>query len=216
MIAATFCCSLRKKGRCFVRSSSIWVPLFIAGAAAVTVAVVAQRQSRLTSKADEPPLSGRANGDTAEDDPAEAPRPEARDPFQTLDFDPDPETARGIGEPPLTPRERGEAYDAVSTDDLGAEWLARATEAQPAHRAASPSGEFDELTTLDMIDEEPLSLSEFGPDSNGLIESEAVLADRKAKELEAHPERPRPPPRVFDIAELLQDDEALAHGKRPS
>lgn len=202
-----------------MRSSSIWVPLFIAGAgaAAITALVVVQRHTRSSAKSEEQPLSGPVSEGTTDDSSVEPLRAEARDPYQTLDFDPDPDTTRGLGEQTLPgTRERGEAYDAVSADDLGAEWLTRATESRPAYRAASPSGEFDELTTLDFLDEEPASLGELSPDSKGLVESEAVLADRKAKELAARLESPRPPPAVFDIAELLQDEDAPSEVGRRS
>lgn len=146
---------------------------------------------------------------------------EERNEFPTLDFDPDPETARGLGEalPPSVP-ERGEAYDAVNADDLGAEWLTRATESLPVNRSARSGGEFDELTTLDLLDEDPVSLpvveieTEPSSDATGLVESEAVLADRSARALEASLEPPRAPPHVFDIAELLNEDGPSDSGRR--
>ncbi|HEY6724837.1 MAG TPA: hypothetical protein VI197_12455, partial [Polyangiaceae bacterium] len=82
--------------------------------------------------------------------------------------------------------------------------------------------EVEELTTLDLLDEEPVSFPtlELDPepnaDSQGAIESEAMLADRKARELEARQQSSRPLPAVFDIAELLQDDAPTADGKRRS
>ena len=207
-----------------MRSSSIWVPMFIAGAgaAAVTALVVTQRQSRFSARAEgarSDPASHRRTDESA----AEAVLAEVRNEFPTLDFDPDPETARGLGEPlPPSVPERGEAYDAVNADDLGAEWLTRATESLPVNRAARSGGEFDELTTLDLLDEDPVSLPvvevevepESSTDATGLVESEAVLADRNARALEAPLERPRPPPHVFDTADLLQNDDAPSDSGR--
>lgn len=215
-IAAKSPAGSKRKGRCFVRSSSIWVPLFVAGAGAVAVTalVVTQRHSRFSART-EGPLSDPASHSRTDESSAEAVLAEVRNEFPTLDFDPDPypETARGLGEPlPPSVPERGEAYDAVNADDLGAEWLTRATESLPANRAARSGGEFDELTTLDILDEEPVSFpvveieTESSTGAIGLVESEAVLADRNARALEASLEPPRPPPHVFDIAELLNED----------
>lgn len=114
---------------------------------------------------------------------------------------------------------RGEAYDTVGTDDLGAEWLARATESASTNRPADAPDEFEDLTTVDLLGDDVASLPTLEidpepPDSQGLVESEAVLADRnarakaKAAEAAADGDRPRPLPRVFDIAELLQDEDA--------
>ncbi|HEY6728579.1 MAG TPA: hypothetical protein VI197_31425, partial [Polyangiaceae bacterium] len=125
-----------------MRSSSIWVPLFVAGAAAATVAVVVQRHSRVSART-EGRLSGSASPesergserqresltDASASEPASESPPLAAwtdHPTRDFDLDPDPESASVDVTPPSTP-ERGEAYDAVSADDLGAEWLARAT-----------------------------------------------------------------------------------------
>lgn len=118
---------------------------------------------------------------------------------------------------PSSNTERGEAYDAVSTDELGAEWLTRATESQSARPNASPREELEDLTTLDLRDEEPLSLStlDLEPDSEAVLESEAALNHPDPQDVRPHLERPRPPPRVFDIADLTQDEDTpRASGRR--
>ena len=192
--------------------------MFVTGAAAVTVVVLAQRHARSAVKEEER-LSGPASDSTphgalAEQLRAKAPAP-PRPPARPLGFDPDPQTQPGIGAAsPPNNTERGEAYDAVSVDDLGTEWLARALESQPPRPPASPRDEVEELTTLDLLDEDPLSIAtlQIEPDSKSeseaVLESEAAVSDRDAEELHARQQRPRPPPRVFDIAELTVDEDA--------
>ena len=112
---------------------------------------------------------------------------------------------------PPSNTERGEAYDAVSTDELGAEWLARATESHSARPNASRLEELEDLETLDLRDEEPLSVSTLDLEPESKSESEAVLESEAA----LRPERPRPPPEVFDIAELTQEEDTpRATGRR--
>lgn len=169
------------------------------------------------------------------------PTPEAHDEYPTLDTSPDAPRVSEFsdGNPPASEvpssrsmadggdvydaerdvydAGRGEAYDTVGTDDLGAEWLARATESASTNRPADAPDEFEDLTTVDLLADDVASLPTLEldpepPDSQGLVESEAVLADRNAKakaaEAAADRDRPRPLPRVFDIAELLQDEDA--------
>ena len=206
-----------------MRSSSIWVPLFIAGAgAAVTALVVAQRHTRLSPRAEEPRVSGPSSQSASGDSASEFGSARARSPYETADFDPDPDIVSNVDATPPSVPELGEAYDAVNADDLGNEWLARATESLPRNRAARSSDGLDELTTLDLLDEEPLSLPDLeldpepNSDSTGPIESEAVLADRAAKERAARQDSPHPPPAVFDIAELLTDDDRSSDSPRRS
>lgn len=206
-----------------MRSSSIWVPLFIAGAgAAVTALVVAQRHTRLSPRTEERRVSGPTSQSVPGDSASELRPAAARSPYETADFDPDPDIVSNVDATPPSVPELGEAYDAVNADDLANEWLARATESLPVNRSARSSDGFEELATRDLLDEEPLSLPELeldpepNLDSTGPIESEAVLADREAKEREARQNSAHPLPAVFDIAELLQDNEASSNSKRRS
>lgn len=202
--------------------------MFVTGAAAVTVVVLAQRHARSSVKAEEP-LSGPASDSTPRGALAEQlranaptpPRPLARPLARPAGFEPEPQTERGIGVAPRwSDTERGEAYDAVSSDELGAEWLARATESQPARSNASPRDDFEELTTLDLLDDYPSSVPtieigphsealpesfDIGPDSEARPESDAALGDPDPEHL-ARGQRARPPPHVFDIADLTQEE----------
>jgi hypothetical protein len=189
--------------------------MFVTGAAAVTVVVLAQRHARSSVKAEEG-LSGPASDSTprgalAEQLRANAPTP-PRPQTRPIGFDPDPESEPDSGvASPSSDTVRGEAYDAVSTDDLAAEWLARATESQSPRPSDSREAQYRELTTLDLLDDDPLSTPtlETEPDeSEAVLESEAARSDPNPEDLHAHPGRPRPPPGVFDIADLTQEEDA--------
>ena len=101
----------------------------------------------------------------------------------------------------------------VSADELGAEWLARATESQSARPNAALREDLEELTTLDLLDEEPVSLStlEIEPESKleseAVLESEAALRDPDPEDF-TRPQRARPPSGVFDVADLTQEEDA--------
>jgi len=107
---------------------------------------------------------------------------------------------------PSSNTERGEAYDSVGADELGAEWLARATESQSPRSNASPSEEFETLSTLELLDDEPLSLPTLESKPDSKLESEAALSDPNPATIH-RPQRPSPPPRVFDIRDLMQEED---------
>lgn len=190
------------------------MPLLIAGAAGLTVAVLAQRHARFSARQEERRLSGAASDSASATDtgPVEPLGVQARSPYQTADFDIDPESEDAIDViPPPSVPQRGEAYDTVSADDLGAEWLTRATESMPVTHTASARDELDELeelTTLDMFDDEPSSI----PDSN--LQALEVVGDANPEDLMDRLERPRPPPGVFDVAELTQEEDAPRDPRR--
>lgn len=193
-----------------MRLNSIWVPLLIGGSAAVTFAVLAHRQSRLAvrqGEREERPLSPSATGSERERSLAErlsagAPGPKAL----ASDFDLDTAEADAGRSTPGN-AERGEAYDALNADDLGAEWLTRATESLPVTPTGGTAEELDRLTTVEVFEDEPASLPtiELEPDSKP--PSEEMLGDANPEDLVARLQRPRQPG-VSDIAELTQEEDA--------
>ncbi len=110
-------------------SRSLLTPIAVTGAvaAAVTTAVLVKRRARSRLP------------------PSTQPSPELPDiSVSTTDVSLSELTPSSRG----TAAERGDAYDAVGPDDLGAEWLARATEANPIREPESLDP--TELQTLDL------------------------------------------------------------------
>jgi len=167
------------------------MPLLITAAAGVTVVVLAQRHARASARADDRRASQGAGDKPAYDSLAERLRARSRTRERPLELSAERLNAPGAGvEVPPSEPEPGEAYDAVSTDALGAEWLTRATEAQPVRQPSPSSSEFGEVTTIDLLDDEPSSLPELSLDPDSKLDP------------------PQPEDRlrgVFDIADLLQE-----------
>jgi hypothetical protein len=129
----------------------------------------------------------------------------------------EPQTERGLGGDAREPAERGEVYDAVNSDDLGAEWLARATESMPTRHSPVPEPEL----TFDLIESEPISDVDVTFEPELELDPDAAFdrpfahgTDRDAragarqtpreveKNLDPRLERPRPPPHVFDVGDV--------------
>lgn len=193
------------------------MPLFVTAAAGVTVVVLAQRHARSAARAEERRVSQRASDNSTYDSFAERLRANTHVRARPLELSAErlnpPET--GVAMPP-SESEPGEAYDAISTSALGAEWLTRATEAPPVRQPISSSSEFGDVSTLDLLDDEPSSLPQLsldldskldldpkpGADSNtephAALEWEALVGDR-------NPELEQRLRGVFDISDLLQE-----------
>lgn len=196
------------------------MPLFITAAAGVTVVVLAQRHARSSARAEERRVSPRTSDSSNNTSLAERLRANERVRARPLELSAERLNAPTADVPmPPSETEPGEAYDAVSTDSLGAEWLTRATEAQPVRQPIASSSEFGEVSTLDLLDDEPSSLPELSldPDSKldpnsssepkASLEWEALVGDRTA-DLE---DRLRG---VFDIADLLQEQPQARHAPK--
>jgi len=187
------------------------MPLLITAAAGVTVVVLAQRHARSSARAEERRVSQRTSDSSNNTSLAERLQAHARVRERPLEL-----SAERLNAPvadvalPSSETEPGEAYDAVSTDALGAEWLTRATEAQPVRQPISSRGEFGEVSTLDLLDDEPSSLPELSLDPDSRLEPD--LTSEPTASLEWDPlvgaESPELEDRlrgVFDIADLLQE-----------
>ena len=187
------------------------MPLFITAAAGVTVVVLAQRHARSSTRAEERRAHQRASDSSANTSLAE--RLQARTGIRERPLELSAERlnapAAGVAVPP-SETEPGEAYDAVSTEALGAEWLTRATEAQPVRQPISSSGDFGEVSTLDLLDDEPSSLPELSLDPDSKLDPDSNTEPHAALEWEALVGDPNPELEdrlrgVFDIADLLQE-----------
>ena len=196
------------------------MPLFITAAAGVTVVVLAQRHARSSARAEERRAPQRASESSTNTSLAERLRPDTRVRERPFELSAERLSAPGAGVAlPPSETEPGEAYDAVSTDALGAEWLTRATEAQPVRQPISSSGEFGEVSTLDLLDDEPSSLPELSLDPDSRPEPGSSPEPKASLEWEAlvgdhNPDLEDRLRGVFDIAELLQEQPQALHAPK--